>query len=926
MPFLHLSCSRRRLEWLVVAVVVALAGMIGSSISARAQGITLPPGINDTELNYKIIYPTAMVVAPDGRIFYAQKNGPVRIIKNGAILGTPFLTRSVNTDRERGMFGITLDPNFAQNHYVYIRYTTSGTCRNLLERVTANGDVELAGSGVILLDIGACEGVGSHNGGTMHFGADGKLYTGVGEQGCCPTYAQSFNNLFGKILRMNPDGTIPTDNPFYASATGKNRLIWAYGVRNPFVIAIKPGTSQVMINDVGAHTWEEVNFGKRGANYGWPVCEGVCDPPNAAYVDPMYAYTHDEGCSITGGVFYNPPTPTFPSTWVGKYFFGDWCGGWIRSLDVATGQVVTFADYLRSQIGQTVDLDLGPNGTMYWLVQGNVKGDSSLHQIKVSNLPGISRNPRNTTIDVGQTVTFTVVASGNGPYTYQWQRGTTNIAGATGANYKFKPTSADNGARFRVIVSNSAGSATSQYGILTVNSSANQHPVATITLPQVDTHYHAGDTIAFAGTGTDAEDGTLPASAFTWDIVFHHATHTHDFIDPIAGVKSGTFDIPLVDELESDVWYRIHLTVKDSQGLESTTYRDIFPWKSTIRLVTDPPGLQLTVDGKLVTSPYSFVSVENQPRMIGAESPQTVNGVTYVWSSWSDGGGATHSVPTPANDTTYTARFTTAPDVIFADSFESGNLSRWSVQYTDSGDLAVTAAAALVGSQGMRSLLDDNTPISVIDESPAGESRYHARFYFDPNSTPMANGDSYVLFFGYSGSGLTRPVFAVEVRFNNGSYQLRGGLASDNLIWRRGGWVTISDAPHFAEIDWKASSGNGANDGSLSFWVDGTIRSSLTGVDNDTWRIDRARLGANAGIDAGTRGTVFFDGFESHRTSYIGPDASAAAIVADVTEVDAADLNSYTEEPEPAEYTQEPEQTPDVPEQGPDLFLPFVQH
>jgi glucose/arabinose dehydrogenase len=928
---LHLQRAPRRFYWLGAALLSALLGAFVSFATVEAQGITLPAGFNDTEVAYRMTYPTTMVVAPDGRVFFAQKNGVLRVIKNGAVLSTPFLQRSVSTERERGLFGIALDPNFATNQFVYIRYTTSGTCRHILERVTAQGDVEQSGSGVILVDFGPCQGVGSHNGGTMHFGLDGKLYTGIGEQGCCPNYSQSLSNVFGKLLRINRDGTIPTDNPFYNTTTGQSRMIWAYGLRNPFVFAIQPGTGQIMINDVGAMTWEEINVGRRGANYGWPVCEGVCNPPNASYQDPIFAYTHAEGCSITGGVFYNPTTAQFPASYTGKYFFTDWCGGWIRTLDVSSGNVTAFADGFRDALGQPVDLDLAPDGSLYWLVEGNgvnKSADSSLHRISVSNLPGISRNPRNLTVDAGATANFFVVASGNGPYSYQWQRNSVNIPGATASSLSFVATAGDNTARFRVIVSNNAGNVTSQQATLTVRSGSNTAPVPTITLPEAGAHYHAGDTIAFAGNATDSQDGTLPASAFMWEFVFHHANHTHDFIDPIAGVKSGTFDIPEVDELESNVWYRIYLTVTDSQGLSASTYRDILPWKSTITLQTDPPGLQLTVDGRLVTAPYSFVSVENQPRTIGAVTPQTTNGVTYAWQSWSDGGAATHEIVTPANDRTYTARFGQTGDVIFADSFEIGHLGNWSVRYTDNGDLSVKAGAALDGFWGMHAVIDDNTPISVVDETPGGEPRYRARFYFDPNSMPMTNGDNFVLFFGYSGNGMTRPVVNVELRFFNGGYQVRGGLIRDGLTWLRGGWIGITDAPHFVELDWRAASAAGMNNGSLTFWVDGgTPRTSITGVDNDTFRIDRARLGANAGIDAGTRGVMFFDGFVSRRTTYIGPSQSAQVAVAEGLVVDPAEMNAYTEEPEPAEYT-EPLQAPDegdpAVDLGPSFYLPYI--
>ena len=136
------------------------------------------------------------------------------------------------------------------------------------------------------------------------------------------------------MLRINKDGTIPTDNPFYPTTLGNNRAIWALGLCNPFKFAVQPGTDTIFINDVGENSWEEINRGAAGANYGWPVHEGVAnDPP---YVDPIFAYGHGStdttGCSITGGVFYDPATAQFPAGYEGDYFFADICSGWIRTL------------------------------------------------------------------------------------------------------------------------------------------------------------------------------------------------------------------------------------------------------------------------------------------------------------------------------------------------------------------------------------------------------------------------------------------------------------------------------------------------------------------------------------------------------------------------------------------------------------------
>ncbi len=224
---------------------------------------------------------------------------------------------------------------------------------------------------------------------------------------------------------------------------------------------------------------------------------------------------------------------------------------------------------------------------------------------------------------------------------------------------------------------------------------------------------------------------------------------------------------------------------------------------------------------------------------------------------------------TPTATPTNTPTNTPLPDLIFADSFESGGLAAWSSSTTDGGDLSVSAAAALHGSQGLQAVLDDNNAIYVADDLPDAEPRYRARFYFDPNSIAMAKNNAHYIFYGYSGDSTV--ALRVELRFASGNYQMRAALLNDGAGWQNSGWTILSDAPHAVELDWRAATAAGANDGGLTLWIDGVQRANLTGVDNDTWRIDRVQLGAISGIDNGTRGTYYFDAFESRRQTYIGP-------------------------------------------------------
>ena len=210
--------------------------------------------------------------------------------------------------------------------------------------------------------------------------------------------------------------------------------------------------------------------------------------------------------------------------------------------------------------------------------------------------------------------------------------------------------------------------------------------------------------------------------------------------------------------------------------------------------------------------------------------------------------------------------------MIFADGFESGSLAGWTSNSNDLGDLSVSGAAALVGSQGMQALIDDSNTIYVTDDSPNAETRYRARFYFDPNSIPMLSGEAHFIFKGFLGTSTSTEAYRVEFRQSLGAYQIRAALMlDDGTTWVNTNWFTISDVAHFVEMDWRASSGVGANNGGLTLWIDGAQQADLTGADNDTWRVDRARLGALSGIDNGTRGTYYFDAFESRRLNYIGP-------------------------------------------------------
>jgi glucose/arabinose dehydrogenase len=331
------------------------------------EGATVPTGFTDSLVAAGLTDPTAMALAPDGRIFVCEQRGTLRVIKDGVLLPTPFLTVTVDSAGERGLLGIAFDPNFVSNQLVYVYYTTPTPAHNRVSRFIASGDVAIAGSETILMEMPNLSTATNHNAGAIHFGPDGNLYVALGDN-ANGNNAQSLSTRLGKLLRITSTGAIPTDNPFFNQTTGDNRSIWALGLRNPFTFAFQPGTGRMFINDVGQGTWEEINDGIAGSNYGWPICEGFCSPTNPSFRDPIFVYANTgQQCAITGGAFYNPQIIQFPSNFAGSYFFSDFCGGWIHRLDLANGNAVSeFA----TGISNPVDLKVSADGFLYYLARG----------------------------------------------------------------------------------------------------------------------------------------------------------------------------------------------------------------------------------------------------------------------------------------------------------------------------------------------------------------------------------------------------------------------------------------------------------------------------------------------------------------------------------------------------------------------------
>jgi glucose/arabinose dehydrogenase len=593
-----------------------------------AQGASVPAGFTDRQIASGFQSPTTMSVLPDGRVLVVEQNGRIRLIKNDALQSASFhAVQDVDTFAERGCLGAAADPNFAVNGYVYFYCTVRtapDTSRNRVLRVTAADDAALPGSQVTLLELpDVPQGVQWHMGGPLRFGLDGKLYVGVGgheDLAVEPpqtSFSQRLASPFGKILRINPDGSFPSDNPYFNTA-GAYQGIYVLGLRNPYTVDVQPGTGRIYINDVGAGSAEEINQAVAGANYGWPFHEGRAD--DARFTDAIYEYGHDDGCALTAGVFYPAVGGRFPAPYLGKYLFADYCRGWVRMIDPADPGAG--AQEFASGLGSPVALATAPDGSLYYLVRQTVgsTAPAALGKISFTNTPGprLTLQPRAQTVFLGNPVTFS--AGADGANSYQWRRNGVDLPGANAASYTLaQTTTADNGAAFSVVAVNAEGSVASDTALLTVT--ANRLPLPVIDHPGVDTGFAPGDKIAYAGSAADTEDGTLPPSALSWKVDFMHDTHSHPFYPATSGA-SGEFTVPTFDAEAADIWLRLSLTATDSGGQTATVTRDIYPDTQLSEL--EPVGTPVNGSGPVERNRHNGGAAQ------GDGGPLRLNGVEYA--------------------------------------------------------------------------------------------------------------------------------------------------------------------------------------------------------------------------------------------------------------------------------------------------------
>lgn len=593
----------------LLGIVAAIFSPLFSHLAFAYTVDNPPPGFIIQTVVNELDAPASFVFAPDDGMFIALKKGVVLYAKDGVVREDPVITLPhVNEYGDRGLLSIALDPAFPTKRYLYLLYTyendpanPSGPKTGQLIRVTLNtSNVAIPGSELVLLGkvVGdaahpSCLTLAagadcissdstSHSVADLKFAPDGKLFVSIGDGANFDNVdplahrALDVTKLNGKVLRINPaNGQGYNDNPYYKTNLKINRSkVWNRGLRNPFRMSFRPDNGSLYIGDVGWNTYEELNIGKKGANFGWPCREGNFATPGYpapgktcatnGYTNPIYTHNHDGemGGAIVGGLFYSGAV--YPEEYRSTYFFGDFSQNFIKRLVLNPNDTVASVEDFIDDAGGPVAFASDTNGDIYYI---------SIYTGEIRKIVYVGENNRAPIAVTGATPTagsaplfvqFTGSQSSDpdgDALSYVWDFGD----GDTSTEVDPTHTYTDDGDRTATLTVTDAGGLSSVATIRIIT--GNERPTSVITSPANETVYVPNQTMTLSAQAFDNEDGILPESAYTWRLILHHNVHVH-ILDTLYG-SNPSFMTPDHGP-DPDVYLEAELTVTDTAGLTET--------------------------------------------------------------------------------------------------------------------------------------------------------------------------------------------------------------------------------------------------------------------------------------------------------------------------------------------------------------------
>ncbi len=668
MNFLSVLSRTRLKAWALLSVLSSL--LVG--MSAYGPAAFAGPGGLDPALIVDELVAGGMPGAvaadwlPDGRMVVLTRPGvlwaidPVTLAKSS--VGT---VADLDSRGESGALDLVVDPNFSTSHAFYVYYTAMSDLRLRIGRLVADPAVTSVVSNTTLWsNPGPLRSQFSgppsfHMGGSLDIGPDGKFYLSIGDAQA--GQSQEMGNVFGKLLRINLDGSVPTDNPGLSAAIPE---IYAYGLRNPFRAGFERVRSHAnpvgspalpyWAGDVGGNVaesaYEEINIIEAGRNYGWPFCEGPVgangNPQHTAcpsgVTGPVFSYPHTAGVAccfnkaVIGGQMYrNGPFPL-----QGFYVYGDYPSETISWLQFAAdGRTVVDSGQLIKLAARTAGwIDVGPDGAIYYI-------DLYHGALRRLTYPGGTNSPAVITAasatPAGGLAPLTVQFTGaaidydGDTITYSWNFGDGTTANAASPAHVYTQVGVYQ-ARLQVT---SAGQVTNGEPI-SIN--VGVPPVPSITGVTDGGTFRVGDTIVANGSATDSVDGTIASGSLEWSIDFLHDNHVH----PVGTGTGASISLPISisgHDFSGKTGYRISLTATNSSGLKGMAKVEVWAKKILIpvRATVLTTGV---VSGITQALPFNIDTVPGYQHTL--EVPQTVcqAGLVYTFAAWSDGQARIHSI------------------------------------------------------------------------------------------------------------------------------------------------------------------------------------------------------------------------------------------------------------------------------------------